>query len=421
MDLLEYQAKQLFTTVGIPVLPSQSISKPGELKNLHIPYPIVLKSQVRASGRGKAGGVKFVENTIDAIASAQTIFKLAIEGEYPEVVLAEARHDTENEFFLAIMLDYQLKCPVLLGSSHGGIQIESLLENMQTCVIDDEFSPFYARRLVTKMGLKGNLIESVSKIIEKMYHLFWEKDLEVIEINPLGISFDGEVMALDGKIRVNDYALTRHPDLLKLIGNNNNKDLFSSLSENECDYIYSQKISYSSLFNLDIKGNIALISDNLDLGIVTHNLITENQGKVGACFILEQNSKLSFNKQLEVIFEQIFNSSFLKVIFINILANDTINQIILEAIANFYQKELNSQINKGEERMERLTGSRVTSSNRPKPSSEVKKIQPTKQIKWVLRLAGNNLEIPLKNLTEFPIQLTDNLQKALDLALVIKH
>lgn len=417
MDLLEYQAKQLFTTVDIPVLPSQSISQPGELKNLHIPYPIVLKSQVRASGRGKAGGIKFVENTIDAIAAAQTIFKLAIEGEYPEVVLAEARYDTENEFFLAIMFDYQLKCPVLLGSSHGGINLESLLENMQICVIEDEFSAFYARRLVTKMGLKGGLIESLSKIIEKMYHLFWEKDLEIVEINPLGISFNGEVMALDGKIRVNDYALLRHPDLLELIRPKISQDLSSSLPTNNHDYIYSQISAYSSLFNLDTKGNIAIISNNLDSEIFTNNLIKDNQGKIGACFILHQDFNLPLTKQLEIIFEQIFNTFSLKVIFINILANNVINQIILEAIANFYHKELNSQINKGEERRERLTGSRSSISNRSKTGTEVKKIQPTKQIQWVLRLVGKNLDNPLTNLTDLPIQLTDNLQKALNLVL----
>jgi len=218
MDLLEYQAKQLFQQVGIPVLPSQSILDPSELKDLQIPYPIVLKSQVRASSRTKVGGVKFVENTIDAIAAAQAIFHLPIEDEYPEVVLAEARYDVQNELFLAIMFDYQLKKPVLLGSSAGGIDIEKLLANLQTCVIDSDFSPFYARHLVKQMGFPGKILLSISEIIEKMYKLFVTKDLEVIEINPLGINANGEIMALDGKIRVNDEALARHPKLLELIG-----------------------------------------------------------------------------------------------------------------------------------------------------------------------------------------------------------
>jgi succinyl-CoA synthetase beta subunit len=121
MDLLEYQAKQLFQEVGIPILPSQTLSNPSQIKNLTLPYPIVLKSQVRVSGRGKLGGVRFAHNSIDAIAAAHTIFNLSILGEYPEVLLAEARYDSREELFLAIVLDYHLQKPVLMGSVQGGI------------------------------------------------------------------------------------------------------------------------------------------------------------------------------------------------------------------------------------------------------------------------------------------------------------
>jgi len=96
MDLLEYQAKEWFREMGIPVLPSQRIDRPSDLKGLKIPYPVVLKSQVR-SGRGRAGGVKFVENTIDAIAAAQTFFT-ADPREFPEVLLAEAKYNADREF-----------------------------------------------------------------------------------------------------------------------------------------------------------------------------------------------------------------------------------------------------------------------------------------------------------------------------------
>lgn len=213
MDLLEYQAKELFRQVGIPTLPSQTIQQMGDLKRLQIPYPLVLKSQVRAGGRGKAGGIKFVENTIDAIAAASAIYHLPIGGEYPEAILAEARYDSQQEFFLAIVLDYQRQCPVLLGSSRGGIDTETLLDHMTSVPLTDSFSPYHARRLVIQMGLKGELVPAVSQIIEKMYGLFERYDLDLIEINPLGVDRDGEVMALDGKIMVNDSALARHPHL----------------------------------------------------------------------------------------------------------------------------------------------------------------------------------------------------------------
>jgi succinyl-CoA synthetase beta subunit len=407
MDLLEYQAKQLFSQVEIPVLPSQSISEPAQLKNLQIPYPIVLKSQVRAGGRGKAGGVKFVENTIDAIATAQTIFNLAIETEYPEVVLAEAKYNAEDELFLAVMFDYQLKKPILLGSHRGGMEIESLLENMQTCIVEEEFSPFYARRLVTKMGLEGKLIESVSSIIEKMYTLFVAKDLEIIEINPLGISLEGEVMALDGKIRVNDYALKRHPDLLNLIHLHN---------QTEADQLANYRLFNQSSPNtsfLDPQGNVALLSNSDDLAILSANLLLENN-KIGACFTLDFNAQELFKQQFKDILNQIYNLTNIDVILVNILGSKSLNQTVIEAIANYYQTELNL-IFKGDDRIERRTGSRVRRSNTMEQTSSGYKLTGKKKIKWILRLVSDKLETLTENFPDLPIQYTDNLEKALQL------
>lgn len=213
MDLLEYQAKELFAQVGIPVLPSQTIHHTRDLKQLQIPYPVVLKSQVRTGGRGAAGGVRLVENTIDAIAAASAIFNLSIAGHYPEVILAEAHYQAERELFLAVVLDYERQMPLLLGSAIGGLALPHHWEQVQTVPIPQSFSPFLARRLAIAMGLKGSLVLTVSQIIEQMFSLFATYDLELIEINPLGVSAAGELMALDGKIMVNDDALDRQPRL----------------------------------------------------------------------------------------------------------------------------------------------------------------------------------------------------------------
>ncbi len=216
MDLLEYQAKALFRTVGIPVLPSQKIDQARDIKHLTIPYPVVLKSQVYIGGRGRLGGIRFVENTIDAIAAAQAIFNLPIMGEYPQALLAEAKYDVEREFYLAVALNRANRRPVLLGSTKGGVDVQSSIDQMQQVVVEGEFSPFYARRLTLDMGLQGALMNVVSDVIEKMYHLFVSKDLDLVEINPLGVDRTGQVMALDGKVSVNDGALARHPDLAAL-------------------------------------------------------------------------------------------------------------------------------------------------------------------------------------------------------------
>lgn len=394
MDLLEYQAKQLFQEVDIPVLPSQSISHTKDLKNLLIPYPIVLKSQVLASGRAKFGGVKFVENTIDAIAASQYIFNLQIEGEYPEVILAEARYDAENELFLAVMLDYNLKKPVLLGSMYGGIHIDVLLENLQTCVIEGDFSPFYARRLVKQMGLTGNSIASVSKIIERMYHLFIKYDLEAIEINPLGVNNNGEVMALDGKIRINDYALNRHPKLL------------ASLSK--------ENISNSSpcynLLKIDENSNLAVISDSVDLGIFTINSLLNQGQKTHSYYYIFSENNQSQAENLNSIFVDIFNNKQIKVVLINLVNQENLSDFFLEKISEFYQKDIITKLPRSEDRVDRATGLRLfenTSQTKRKPSLSVRKID------WVLRTISSNNSIESSPLNELPCQIITDFESSI--------
>ncbi|PSF38411.1 ATPase [Aphanothece hegewaldii CCALA 016] len=357
MELLEYQAKELFNQVGIPILPSQAIANPSQLKRLQIPYPVVLKSQVRAGGRGKAGGVRFAENTIDAIAAAHAIFSLPIGGEFPEVLLAEARYSAKEEFFLAVVLDYQLQKPVLLGSIKGGIDVETLLQNTHKVIIDDQFSPFHARKLAVKMGLQGTLLQSVSVILEKMYDLFVTKDLNVIEINPLGISADGQVMALDGKITINDQALSRHPDVLKLIAIKDN----SSTQTSDLTWLFPKPKS----------GNIAIICNSFGLALNTWDLLIQEQGKPSCCLILNENNlHFSFEEQLKLGLKTIFKNSDIKVILVNILGSSFIGQIVTQTLAHQFSGLHKDELrNPGEDRTLRgtkiaaLTQERTSKSN----------------------------------------------------------
>lgn len=277
MDLLEYQAKTLFREVGIPVLPSQPIHSLQDLKDLKIPYPVVLKSQVRRGGRGRAGGVRFAQNTIDAIAVSQIIFNLAIHGEYPEILLAEAKYDAEQEFYLAVTLDRSLRRPVLLGSQKGGNQVESAMKQVQHVVVEDVFSPFHARRLAVKMGLSGLLITSVSEIIEKMYQLFQSKDLDLVEINPLAISAEQNVMALDGKVVANDNALTRHADIARMVA--------QIPSQKQTQKAASLRSGNPSTYRLgespwvELNGNIAIICNGAGLTMATLDMVIQFGGK----------------------------------------------------------------------------------------------------------------------------------------------
>jgi succinyl-CoA synthetase beta subunit len=274
MDLLEYQAKELFRQTGIPVLPSQRITHPRDLKGLKIPYPVVLKSQVRMGGRGKAGGIKFVENTIDAVAAAQSIFHLPIMGCYPELLLAEAKYDADREFYLAVMLDSSTRRPLLLGSQQGGVDVESKLEHMQQVVVDQEFSLFYARRLALKMGLEGELIQSVSLLLGKMYNLFIQQDLDLIEINPLAVSSSGELMALDGRVVADDSALGRRSGIAAFVATI--PDIALSQTNG------SASNQPSDLKRVQLDGNIGVLCNGAGLMMATLDLIQAAKGKTAS-------------------------------------------------------------------------------------------------------------------------------------------
>lgn len=350
MDLLEYQAKALFREMGIPVLPSQRIDHCRDLKGLKIPYPVVLKSQVYTGGRGKAGGVKFVANTIDAIAAAQAIFNLPIMGQYPEVLLAEAKYDAQQELYLAVLLDRTTRCPLLLGSIAGGSETDLTMKQLQQVQVDQEFSSFYARRLALKMNLRGELIQSVSAIVEKMYRLFVSKDLDLIEINPLGVSRSGDVMALDGKVTVNDEALGRHPDLNALQGQLPTRS----------------PASLRSILNfIPLEGNIGVLCNGAGLTMATLDLLHKAGGKPAGFVNLGREGRYGLSpEQLQIQIEQglelLKQAKGVKVILVNLLSSIVSASDIASAIASYLQRQPYSH--RAPQIIVRLVGNEFTSA-----------------------------------------------------------
>jgi succinyl-CoA synthetase beta subunit len=418
MDLLEYQAKELFDRIGIPILPSQTIADPSELKRLQIPYPVVLKSQVRVGGRGRAGGIRFVENTIDAIAAARTIFNLPIMGEYPEAILAEARYDAQQEFFLAVLLDYQLQRRVLLGSTKGGIDLDTLLQHMQQVVIEGEFSPFYARRLAIKMGVRGALIESVSTIIEKMYYLFSDKDMDLVEINPLGVSAEGELMALDGKISVNDSAIKRHRDLVSLMTSQKNVTKKSPYEELESLSNVAPIPEPRWLEQIDEKGNIGMICNSLGLAMATWDLIAQEKGKPACCLVIGEETSGKWlpdgtlSKQLEAALEEIMEVKGLKAISVNLLGSTPAIETLASAIAQYLQSR-NGRIERAsEERVTRATGGASARRMRNLQSRSSKQ-QSNEPPQFVIYLSGGEIESLQESITSPPIHWTDDFDSAI--------
>lgn len=419
MDLLEYQAKQLFREIGIPVLPSQRIDHPTDLKGLQIPYPVVLKSQVPTGGRGRAGGIRFVGNTIDAIAAARAIFNLPILGRYPKVLLAESHYDAEQELYLAVILDYALGRPVLLGSSQGGINVEAVIEQMQKVVVEQEFSPFYARRLALKMGLQGNLIESVSGIIQKMFQLFVQKDLDSVEINPLAISSSGEVMALDGKISVNDNALGRHAELLTLI---------STMPEGNTD---RQQLAspFTELNWTDTEGNIGVLCNDSCLAAATLDLVYRSKGKPARCLIVggyaswDWWSMSSPVQQLQSALQRLTEAEGIKVVLVNILSSPAASEKVVEVIANYLLSQVGeTPVLSPADRVERASG--VYSHSRREQSNGTRSLHgrslSQKELPYfVIRIFGGNIEPAKERLAALPVHWMNNLDEAVGQAISV--
>ena len=334
MDLLEYQAKELFRTIGIPVLSSQRIDRIQDLKRLTIPYPIVLKSQVHVGGRGRLGGIRFVDNTIDAIAAAQVLFNLSILGEKPRALLAEPKFQTAHEYYLAVTLNRSLRRLVLLGSVKGGNEVRSAIDSTHQVVVEGEFSPFYARRLAIKMGLEGSLMTSVSSVVEKMYYLLVEKDLDLVEINPLGVSESGEVMALDGKVSVNDGAIARHPDLVALAP----QPIAVQLGGDSKSDSLSPPLSVQS--TLEIQGIVGLLCNGSGLTMATMDSFYQAGGKPIA--FLNIGSETSHNWDVQTFcdrlvqgLERISQTSQVEIILLNLISGIVTGDAIANALLQF--------------------------------------------------------------------------------------
>jgi succinyl-CoA synthetase beta subunit len=225
VDLYEYQGKQLFARFGIPVSEGRLATTPEEARAAaeELGGQVVVKAQVLTGGRGKAGGVKLADGPTDAEAKARDILGLDINGHVVRKVWIEQASDIAKEYYLSITFDRGAKQPLYMLTTEGGIEIEQVAdENPEALArlhVDplEGFQPYQARRLIYGAGIEDpSEQKQILGIIEKLYDCFVESDAMLTEINPLIVTPDGEVRALDSKFTVDDSALFRHPDIAEM-------------------------------------------------------------------------------------------------------------------------------------------------------------------------------------------------------------
>ena len=225
MDLYEYQGKQLFARFGIPVSDGRLATTPEEARAAasSLGGPVVVKAQVLTGGRGKAGGVKLAKDPAEAEARARDILGLDINGHVVRKIWIEQASDIAKEYYLSITFDRGTKQPLFMLTTEGGVEIEQVAEENPDALarlhVDplEGFQPYQARRLIYGAGIEDpSEQKQLLGIIEKLYECFVESDAMLTEINPLIVTPDGEVRALDSKFTVDDSALFRHPDIAEM-------------------------------------------------------------------------------------------------------------------------------------------------------------------------------------------------------------
>jgi len=222
MDLMEYQGKQVFAKFGIPVSEGRVATTPEEARKAaeELGTQVVVKAQVLTGGRGKAGGVKLAEDPADAEQKAKDIIGLDIRGHVVEKLWIEQASDIAKEYYLSITFDRGVKKPLFMFTTQGGVEIEEVAANDPDALVRlhvdplEGYQPWIARRLIYGAGVEDpNEQKQLAAIIEKLYRCFIESDAMLTEINPLIVTPDGVVKALDSKFTVDESALYRHPDI----------------------------------------------------------------------------------------------------------------------------------------------------------------------------------------------------------------
>jgi succinyl-CoA synthetase beta subunit len=220
VDLFEYQGKQYFARFGVPVSPGGIATSPDEAVEWaeRLGYPVVVKAQVQVGGRGKAGGIKLAAGPEQVRAHAGSILGMDIRGHLVRRVWVERASDIEREYYASFTLDRGAKDHLAMVSAKGGVEIEQVAEEDPEAIsrlhVDPYtgFSPAQAERLVAAAGLDEQARSGAASVLLSLYRCFTEGDADLVEVNPLVLTTDGRVHALDAKVTLDDNAAFRHPE-----------------------------------------------------------------------------------------------------------------------------------------------------------------------------------------------------------------
>lgn len=279
MRLYEFEGKQLFRKFKIPT-PEGTVASTADqvYQAAHdLGKPVALKSQVLSGGRGKAGGIKLADGANEAKKLAQDLFALKIKGFPVERLLVEPKLDIKQEFYLGVTIDRAAYKLVIIASGEGGVDIEETAERHPDKIVKKSFSigePLYgfdALGIAKKIGIPQEHIKTGASIIQKLFAMFRAYDAKLVEINPLVLTAEGELIAADSRVSLDDDSLFRHPDLAEMGIEKRHEE--GELTERE------RQATDWGIPYLDLDGNIGMFPGGAGFGIMGNDFIHYYGGK----------------------------------------------------------------------------------------------------------------------------------------------
>jgi len=342
VDLFEYQARDVFESYGVPVLAGLIADTPEEAKAAaeKIGGTVVVKAQVKTGGRGKAGGVKVVHNADDAFAAAEQILGLNINGHTVKRVMVAAGARIAQEFYFSVLLDRANRSYLSLCSVEGGVEIEVLAVERPEALAKIEINPMTgidlakATEIAKAAKFPAELVDKVAPVFVKLYEVYKGEDATLVEVNPLVLTEDGQILALDGKVSLDENAEFRHPK-------------HAALEDAAAANPLEAKAKANGLNYVKLDGEVGVIGNGAGLVMSTLDVVAyagENHGNVKPANFLDIGGGASAEVMAAGL-DVILNDPQVKSVFVNVFGGITACDAVAKGIVGALA-ELGSAANK---------------------------------------------------------------------------
>jgi succinyl-CoA synthetase beta subunit len=334
MKIHEYQAKAILAKYGVPVPRGEVAFKKEDARDAADRLGtkvVVVKAQIHAGGRGKAGGVKLAKSPEEAEQIAERMLGMKLvtiqtgeEGRIVRRLLVEEGLDIKRELYLSILLDRASAAPLIMASAAGGMEIEEVAKDNPSAILKEVirpetgFEPYHARKIAFGLGLSSDLVNVALPFLKSLYRAFLETDASLIEINPLIVTGDGKLIALDAKVNFDDNALYRHPEF---------KDLRDLDEETPLEVEASKyKLNY-----IQLDGNVACMVNGAGLAMATMDIIKHSGGSPAN--FLDVGGGAS-EEQVKNAFRILLSDPNVKAVFVNIFGGILRCDVLASGVVN---------------------------------------------------------------------------------------